>query len=99
MVVRYAVGEKNVLVERQQKEAFEKKCKELQRENEILHHKCQMMVSEKARISQMLDNKCYEHKSVQQELEKTKFDLSALETKLKWNQNSLKNEIEAHKVS
>ncbi|KAJ8961976.1 hypothetical protein NQ314_005757 [Rhamnusium bicolor] len=75
----------------------EKKYKESIRENEILQHKVQSMVSEKARICQMLDNKCYEHKSIQQELERTKADLTALETKLKWSQNSLKTEIEAHK--
>lgn len=40
---------------------------------------------------------CYEHKSSQQELDRVKADLSALETKLKWSQNSLKTEIELHK--
>lgn len=98
MVMRYAVGEKNVLKEKHQKELAEKKYKEAMRDNEIFQHKVQTMVSEKARICQMLDNKCYEHKTVQQELERTKADLSALETKLKWSQNSLKTEIEAHKV-
>lgn len=98
MVVRYAVGEKNILREKQLKDSSEKKHKELLREYEILQHKVQTMVSEKARICQMLDNKCYEHKTLQQELEHCKTDLTALETKLKWSQNSLKNEIETHKV-
>lgn len=98
MVVRYAVGEKNILKERQKKEFVEKKYKDLQREFEILQRRIQTMVSEKGRICQMLDNKCYEHKTIQQELERTKSDLTALETKLKWSQNSLKSEIEAHKV-
>lgn len=57
MVIRYAVGEKNVLQEKQQKEAFEKKYKEQLRSNEILQHKVQTMITEKARICQMLDNK------------------------------------------
>lgn len=99
MVVRYAVGEKNILREKQLKETFEKKYKDLQREYEILQHKIQTMISEKARICQMLDNKCYEHKTLQQEFDRTKIDQTALETKLKWSQNSLKNEIDAHKVS
>ncbi|XP_030764850.1 coiled-coil domain-containing protein 186 [Sitophilus oryzae] len=97
MVIRYAVGEKNILKERQMKEQAEKKCKEFQKEIEFLQHKLQTMISEKARIGQMLDNKCYEHKNVQQELDKAKQDLNNLETKLKWNQNSLKTEMEAHK--
>lgn len=98
MVIRYAVGEKNILKEKQLRETFEKKYKDAQKEYEILQHKVQTMASEKARICQMLDNKCYEHKTVQQELDRSKSEMSALETKLKWCQNSLKNEIEAHKV-
>lgn len=97
--MRYAVGEKNVLKEKQLRETTEKKSKELARENEILQHKIQTMISEKARICQMLDSKCYEHKNVQQELERAKADIAMLETKLKWSQNNLKTEIEAHKVS
>lgn len=57
------------------------------------------MISEKSRICQMLDNKCYEYKNVQLEFDKAKQDLNNLETKLKWNQNSLKNEIETHRES
>lgn len=99
MVIRYAVGEKNILKEKQMKELAEKKHKDVVREQEIMQHKIQTMISEKARICQMLDNKCYEHKTLQQELERAKTELNALETKLKWSQNSLKNEIEAHKVT
>lgn len=57
MVIRYAVSEKNIIKEKQLKEASEKKLKEIIRENEILQHKVQTMVSEKNRICQMLDNK------------------------------------------
>ncbi|XP_060525764.1 coiled-coil domain-containing protein 186 isoform X2 [Cylas formicarius] len=97
MVIKYAVGEKNVIREQQLREQAEKKQKELQKENEILQHRVQTMVSEKARICQMLDNKCYELKGAQQELDKAKTDLTALETQIKWSQNSLKSEMEAHK--
>ncbi|KAH0999368.1 hypothetical protein HUJ04_006644 [Dendroctonus ponderosae] len=97
IVIRYAVGENNVLKERQQKEQAEKKYKDLHKEYELLQHKLQTMISEKSRICQMLDNKCYEYKNVQLEFDKAKQDLNNLETKLKWNQNSLKNEIEAHR--
>lgn len=96
--MRYAVGEKHLLKEKQQKETTEKKHKDLLREYELLQHKIQMTISDKARICQMLDNKSYEYKTLLQEHEHTKTELTALETKLKWCQNSLKTEIEAHKV-
>ncbi|XP_065171119.1 coiled-coil domain-containing protein 186 isoform X2 [Atheta coriaria] len=97
MVVRYAVSEKSVLKQQTAKEAAEKRMKEIQREHDLLQHKLTMMGNEKSRICQMLDNKCYELKSSQQETERCKTDLGALETKLKWSQNSLKTEIELRK--
>ncbi|EEZ97593.1 Uncharacterized protein C10orf118 homolog-like Protein [Tribolium castaneum] len=97
MVIKYAVSEKNLLDMKHQKEQIEKKYKEQVNENEIIQHKVQVMGSEKSRICQMLDNKCYEFRGCQQELEQAKADLSALETKLKWSQNSLKTEVQLHK--
>lgn len=41
----------------------------------------------------------YDLKNSQQEFDRTKADLNALETKLKWSQNSLKTEIELNKVT
>ncbi|KAK9889160.1 hypothetical protein WA026_004441 [Henosepilachna vigintioctopunctata] len=99
MVIKYAVGEKKLLAESQLKEKAEKKCKELSREKEILQHKVQMMVAEKARICQMFDNKVHEHKTIQQEYDRLKTDMSLIENELKWCQNNLKNEIEVHKES
>ncbi|KAF2896326.1 hypothetical protein ILUMI_09833 [Ignelater luminosus] len=99
IVMRYAVSEKAVLDLKAGKEIAEKKHKEAVRENEILQHKVTSMGVEKSRICQMLDNKCYEYKSSQQELERVKADLNALETKLKWSQNNLRTEMELRKES
>lgn len=97
--MKFAVGEKNLLDMRQQKEQFEKKYKDVGAENEILLHKVQMMSSEKERICQMLDNKRYEYRNLQQELEQLKTDFNALGTKHKWTQTNLKTEMQLHKVS
>ncbi|KAF5304350.1 hypothetical protein FQA39_LY09729 [Lamprigera yunnana] len=94
MVMKYAMSEKAVLDLKSTKEVTEKKLKEAQRENQILQYKVCTTFSEKSRICQMLDNKCYELKSSQQESEKLKIDLNTLETKVKWLQNNLKNEME-----
>ncbi|GJQ74839.1 hypothetical protein Trydic_g21675 [Trypoxylus dichotomus] len=97
VVIRYAISEKSILDQKSAKESTEKKLKEALRENEILQHKVNQMCSEKARICQMLDNKSHELKLNQQELEHAKSDLGALETKMKWLQNNLKNELEIRK--
>lgn len=99
MVMRYAVSEKNVIDIKQGKNSSEKKCKELKKECELLQNKVKVMDSEKSRICSMLDNKFYELKSTTQDNDRLKADLNALETKLKWSQNSLKTEIELRKES
>ncbi|XP_066142137.1 coiled-coil domain-containing protein 186-like isoform X1 [Euwallacea fornicatus] len=97
MVIRYAVGEKNLIKERQLREQSDKKNRELQKEYESLQQKLHTFIGEKDRICHLLDKKCTEAKNVQQQLENTKQELNNLETKLKWSQSSLKNEIEAHR--
>lgn len=94
MVVKYAISEKTVLELKSAKDTAEKKLKDANRENEILQHKVSSTFSEKTRICQILDNKCYELKSSQQEIEKLKGDLSTMETKMKWLQNNLRSEME-----
>lgn len=116
MVVRYAVSEKSVLDQKAGRQQAERKLQEATKEKDFLQQKLSGMVTEKARICQMLDNKvkrihitfityytnvllqCYELKGAQQELDRSKQDLTALETKLKWSQNSLRTEMELHKV-
>lgn len=99
MVMKYAVSEKNLLDLQGEKNRLEKKKKEALSENELLQHKLSSMMSEKSRICQMLDNKCYDLKSSQQEIDKLKSDISCLETKLKWTQNNLKTEMDLRKES
>lgn len=99
MVIKYAVGEKKILAESQSKERAEKHYKEMKREKEIQEHKVRTLISEKARICQMFDNKVHEQKALQQEFERQKNDIATLEIELKRCQNNLKNEIEEHKES
>lgn len=99
MVMRYAVSEKGSLDQRAGREAAERKLQEAMKEKDLLQNKLSAMISEKARICHMLDNKSYELRSVHQELDRSKSDVTALETKLKWSQNSLRTEIELHKES
>uniref|UniRef100_A0A1Y1L396 Uncharacterized protein n=1 Tax=Photinus pyralis TaxID=7054 RepID=A0A1Y1L396_PHOPY len=94
MVIKYAISEKSVLELKSARDNAEKKLKEAHRENEILQTKVSGTFSEKTRICQLLDTKCYELKSSQQEIERLKGDLGALETKMKWLQNNLRSEME-----
>lgn len=57
MVMRYAVSEKGSLDQRAGREAAERKLQDAMKEKDLLQNKLSAMISEKARICHMLDNK------------------------------------------
>ncbi|PSN40131.1 hypothetical protein C0J52_23823 [Blattella germanica] len=89
MVMRYAVSEKEVIDQKKERESLEKRLRELGKERDIMLGKLKGMSAEKTRICQLLDNK--------KENEKLKEDLNSREIKIKWAQNKLKTEMDAHK--
>ncbi|KAG0693442.1 Coiled-coil domain-containing protein 186 [Chionoecetes opilio] len=57
MVIKYATSEREVIVSKKQKEALEKRMKDMEKERENLLSKNKMLISERARICQTLDTK------------------------------------------
>ncbi|KAG8231829.1 hypothetical protein J437_LFUL008600 [Ladona fulva] len=97
MVMRYATSERDVIEGKKEREAMDKKIREMTKEREILLNKVKAMNGEKARICLMLDGKCNDLAEVQKENEKLKEELNLREVKLKWTQNKLKAETDCHK--
>lgn len=97
MVIKYATSEREVIVARQQKEAVEKKMKEMEKEREQLLSKNKMLIGERARICQTLDTKVQKINSFQREVDRLKEEVSSREVKIKWAQTKLKSEMDAHK--
>lgn len=97
--MRYAVSEKAVLEQKSTIAKLEKKLEDKVKDAEILQHKVAQNASEKERLCQMYDQKCYELKTSQIQIRQLKSDVSALETKVKWAQNNLKLEIDLRKES
>uniref|UniRef100_A0A1B6GEI2 Coiled-coil domain-containing protein 186 n=1 Tax=Cuerna arida TaxID=1464854 RepID=A0A1B6GEI2_9HEMI len=98
-VMRYAVSEMEVINQRKERENLEKKYKECLKEKEVLSSKLKTTMIEKARINQLLDNKCSDLANAQRDVEKLKEELNARDIKIRWTQNKLKTEIENHKES
>ncbi|GFG35746.1 hypothetical protein Cfor_03926 [Coptotermes formosanus] len=97
MVMRYAVSEKEVIDQKRERESLEKKLREMGKEKDLLLGKLKAMSTEKIRLGQMLDSKCCELSAAQKENEKLKEDLNCREIKVKWAQNKLRTELDAHK--
>ncbi|KAG8255268.1 hypothetical protein J6590_096608 [Homalodisca vitripennis] len=97
--MRYAVSEMEVINQRKERENLEKKYKECLKEKEGLSSKLKTTMIEKARINQLLDNKCSDLANAQRDVEKLKEELNARDIKIRWTQNKLKIEIENNKES
>ncbi|XP_045476067.1 coiled-coil domain-containing protein 186-like [Harmonia axyridis] len=98
MTLKFAKGERKMLNEKDLKEKAEKKCNILTKEIEALHRKLQMQVEEKARISNMYDNKVHELKDAKSENDRILNENFIMKNELKLCQIALKNQSELNET-
>ncbi|XP_045135473.1 coiled-coil domain-containing protein 186-like isoform X2 [Portunus trituberculatus] len=96
MVIKYATSEREVIIARKQKEALEKRMKDMEKERENLLSKNKMLISERARICQTLDAKVQKNNAYQREIDRLKEEINSKDIKIKWAQAKLKSEMEAY---
>jgi chromosome segregation ATPase len=80
-----------------QREAAEKKMKDLTKERDVLLEKIKYLNGEKVKVCSMMEAKCNELFNAQKEMEKMKEEINSREIKVRWGQNKLKSETESHK--
>lgn len=97
MTVKYACSESSILAAQNQRQAAEKKSRDLAKERDVLLDKVKALNAEKARVGGMLEAKCNEFFNAQREMEKMKDEINSREIKVRWGQNKLKAETENHK--
>ncbi|XP_064465872.1 coiled-coil domain-containing protein 186-like isoform X1 [Ornithodoros turicata] len=97
MVVRYATSEREVIVARKALEDAERRQKDLVKERDQYFSRVRSLNNERARLCSSLDTKLVDIAKLQKEQEKLKEELSSRDIKIKWAQNKLKTEVDAHK--
>ncbi|KAL3865172.1 hypothetical protein ACJMK2_006790 [Sinanodonta woodiana] len=97
MVVRYAQAEHKNLEYQKLVERLEVKIKESEREKETFFGKIKGLKEQKHKVACDLEAKNSELGSTIRELEKLREMVSSSENRVKWAQNKLKAELEAHK--
>ncbi|XP_066549116.1 coiled-coil domain-containing protein 186 isoform X2 [Amia ocellicauda] len=97
MVMKYVRGEKEALDLRKEKEVLEKKLREATKEVEKHGSRVKQLTQEKGRLQQLLDNKEGEASRLTRDIEKLKEEVNSHVIKVKWAQNKLKSETDAHK--
>lgn len=93
-VMRYVTKESELINARKEKETVEKKCKEMTKEKDNVLGKLKVLSTEKARLTQMFDDKCTEYNILQRSLDKVTDEVTGKDIKLKWVQSKLDKEIE-----
>ncbi|KAG2462862.1 CC186 protein, partial [Polypterus senegalus] len=99
MVMKYVRGEKEALDLRKEKEILERKLREANKEIDKHLNKVKQLLQEKGRLQHLHDTKEGEAVRLTRETEKLKEEINSHIIKVKWAQNKLKTETDAHKES
>ncbi|XP_051274486.1 coiled-coil domain-containing protein 186 isoform X3 [Dicentrarchus labrax] len=97
MVMKYVRGEKEALDLRRDKESLEKRLREATKEVDRQALRGNQLAQEKGRLQQLYDAKEGEVSRLSREVEKLKEEINSHLIKVKWAQNKLKSEADAHK--
>ncbi|XP_071319722.1 coiled-coil domain-containing protein 186 isoform X2 [Trachinotus anak] len=97
MVMKYVRGEKEALDLRRDKEGLEKRLREATKEVDRQALRGNQLAQEKGRLQQLYDAKEGEVSRLTREVEKLKEEINSHLIKVKWAQNKLKSEADAHK--
>uniref|UniRef100_A0A6I8PHK2 Coiled-coil domain containing 186 n=1 Tax=Ornithorhynchus anatinus TaxID=9258 RepID=A0A6I8PHK2_ORNAN len=97
MVMKYVRGEKESLDLRKEKEIFERKLRDANKEIEKQANRIKQLSQEKGRLNQLYEIKEGEATRLSREMEKVKEDINSHVIKVKWAQNKLKTEMDSHK--
>ncbi|XP_030309187.1 coiled-coil domain-containing protein 186 [Calypte anna] len=97
MVMKYVRGEKESLDLRKEKEILERRVRDANKEIEKHTNKIKQLSQEKGRLHQLYETKDGEATRLNREIEKLKEEINSHIIKVKWAQNKLKTEMDAHK--
>ncbi|XP_074519005.1 coiled-coil domain-containing protein 186 isoform X2 [Halichoeres trimaculatus] len=97
MVMKYVRGEKEALDLRRDKESLEKRLREATKEVDRQALRGNQLAQEKGRLQQLCDGREGEVSRLNREVEKLKEEVNSHLIKVKWAQNKLKSEADAHK--
>uniref|UniRef100_A0A673XCF5 Coiled-coil domain containing 186 n=1 Tax=Salmo trutta TaxID=8032 RepID=A0A673XCF5_SALTR len=97
MVMKYVRGEKEALDLRRDKEGLERRLREATKEVDRQALRGNQLAQEKGRLQQLHDTKEGEVSRLNRELENVKEGINSHLIKVKWAQNKLNSETDAHK--
>ncbi|KAG1664565.1 Coiled-coil domain-containing protein 186 [Nymphon striatum] len=97
MVMKFANSEKEKLKTIKFKEDMDRRVREAGRDREMLLGKMKQLTIERSHMNSNLETKIAESHTLIRENERLKEEISSKDVKIKWAQNKLKSEVDAHK--
>ena len=97
MVIKYAMGEREILIERKGRSESEKKLKEAVKDKDSYQYKLKTLNNERTRLQGICDSRAQETIAAKKDLDKWREDAKAAESKNILLNSKLAAEIEAHK--
>ncbi|XP_076466901.1 coiled-coil domain-containing protein 186-like isoform X2 [Babylonia areolata] len=97
MVVKFAQAETKNIEAKCAEEKMEARVRDLLKEKEFTNNKMRAAMAEKQKAVGDLKTKMGEMVVLQKEMEKVKEEMSSSDYRIKWHQNKLKAELDAHK--
>ena len=99
MVIKYAMGEKDILIARRGKEDLENKVKEALKDNHSYQYKARTLGTERTRLQGLCEARGAEMVQAKKELDKVREDMKLCEAKLTLANDKLTLESDAHKTT
>jgi len=97
MVIKYAMGEKDIMIAKRGKEDLEKKLRESLKDKEGLQYKIKTLGTERTRLQGICDSRAQETIAARKEGEKWKEEVKVIEAKMNLTSSRLKAEVDAHR--
>ncbi|XP_033125049.1 coiled-coil domain-containing protein 186-like [Anneissia japonica] len=97
MVIKYARSENEVMEQQKVRESLEKKLRETAKTLETVTLQLKQLKADRAKLKGKLDTKESELANQQKDVEQLKEEVGSQGIKVKWAQNKLKTELDAHK--
>jgi len=97
MVIKYAMGEKDIMIAKRGKEDLEKKLREALKDKEGLQYKIKTLGTERTRLQGICDSRAQETIAARKEGDKWKEEVKVIESKMNLTSSRLKAEVDAHR--
>jgi len=97
MVMKYALNEREIIIQKKHREESEKKMKNALKERDDAVNKSKNAIAEKLKLQQLADSRLQDTTVLKKEIERWKEEVKVQEGKSALNSGRLKSEVDAHK--